>query len=170
MIIIQNEWPNNREHCVKLLAFGCKVLATCHSLGIVPILTGSLAVFAYTRDQTMMVNDIDLACSELAFPKISHRLGGQGIRSVLKEWHVLQLHRDGLKVEFDAVEHWLTGLPDDQDQLQINGIAFRLVGLSGLKELYQRGLTATDGKDDAIQRAKHLAIMKKYQALCAVKG
>lgn len=45
----------------------------------------------------MEVDDIDLACSELEFPRIIGALDANGIAHELKDWHVLQALRDDLK-------------------------------------------------------------------------
>jgi len=131
----------------------------------VPVLNGSLAVFGYTQNQGMKINDIDLACSELEFPRLGRALDAKGIASELKDWHVLQARRDDLKVEFDSIEYWMTDLPEDYDTLMIEGYAFKVVGLFSLRELYRRGLEATASQSDEVNRAKYLAIAEKYEAL-----
>jgi hypothetical protein len=168
MIVIRNERPKNREHFSRLFAFCQEVVAVCHDLDITPILTGSLAVFGYTRNQAMSVDDIDLACSELEFPKLSLALASNGIAHEVKIWHVLQARKDGLKVEFDSIEHWMTDLPEDYDTLVIDGYAFKVVSVSSLKELYRRGLEAVADQSDEISRAKHAALTEKYALLCSV--
>jgi hypothetical protein len=117
----------------------------------------------------MRVNDIDLACSEREFPRLGRALSAQGIVHKLKEWHVLQAHRGDLKVEFDSIEYWMAGLAGDYDTLVIDGYAFRVVGLSSLKELYRRGLEATASQSDEANQVKHAAIAEKYEALCSVQ-
>jgi hypothetical protein len=112
MIEIRNERPKNRAHFSRLLEFCKEILSVCNDLGIAPILSGSLAVFAYTRNQAIRVNDIDLACSERDFPRLSRALGERGIAYELKAWHVLQARRDDLKVEFDSLEYWMAGLSE----------------------------------------------------------
>ena len=66
------------------------------------------------------------------------------------------------------MEHWLADLPEDNETLMIDGTMFEVVGLSGLRELYRRGLEATSSESDEAERAKHLAIAEKYEALCSV--
>ncbi len=166
MIEIRNERPKNSEHFARLLAFCQEVMAICHDLDIVPVLSGSLAVFGYTRNPALRVNDVDLACSERDFPRLGQALAARGIPHQVKAWHVLQARQDDLKVEFDAMEYWMAGLPEDYDRLVIGGCAFNVVGLSSLRELYRRGLEAT-AKDEA-NRAKHAAIAAKYEALCSM--
>ena len=168
MIEIRKEDLENREHFSRLLEFCKEVIAICSDLGITPVLSGSLAVFGYTQSQAMRVNDIDLACSELEFPRLSRALDAKGIAHELREWHVLQALKDDLKVEFDSMEHWLADLPEDNETLMIDGTMFEVVGLSGLRELYRRGLEATSSESDEAERAKHLAIAEKYEALCSV--
>src|SRR3954464_10853003 len=111
MIVIQNERPQNSEHFSRLLAFYRDIVPVCQNLHIPPLLTGSLAVFAYTRNQSLRVNDLDLACPDLVFPRFRDALTAQGLAVEVKAWHVLQVRRDGLKVEFDSLEHWFAGVP-----------------------------------------------------------
>ena len=159
------EQVGNGEHVSRLLAFCREVMAVCTELGIAPVLSGSLAVFGYTQDGTMEIHDIDLACSALEFPRLQCALGAQGIHSELRPWHVLQALRDDLKVEFDSMEYWLADLPGEYQTLVVDGVRFKVMGLSGLRELYRRGLEATCGE---VEGEKHLAIAEKYEALCAV--
>ena len=140
-------------------------MGICNELGIAPVLNGSLAVFGYTKGRAISVNDIDLACSEREFPRLAHALEANGIAHVLMAWHVLQARRDDLKVEFDSLDYWLKGLPEDLAMLKIDGHAFKVVSLSSLRELYRRGFEATAGHGDDIQRAKHAAIATKYEML-----
>ena len=65
---------------------------------------GTLAVFAYTKNQNINVNDIDFACSETNFPRIISVLEERSISHRLKEWHMLQILKDDLKVELDSIE------------------------------------------------------------------
>jgi hypothetical protein len=169
MIEIQNERPKNPEHFSNLLAFCKEVVAICSDLDIIPVLNGSLAVFGYTQSQVMRVNDIDLACSELEFPRLSRALDTHGITHELKQWHVLQTYRDALKVEFDSMEYWMTDLPANYDTLVIDGYAFKVVRLASLKELYRRGLQATAQLSNEHEQAKYVAIAQKYEALCSVQ-
>ncbi len=157
----------NREHVSELLEFCREILAVCSDLDLAPVLSGSLAVFAYTRAQGMSVHDIDLACSEHQFARLGRALESKGIAHKAREWHVLQAHRDNLKVEFDSIEYWMADLPQDHGTLVVDGITFTVVSLSNLRELYRRGLEATAGDEDNV--AKHQAIATKYEALLSVQ-
>lgn len=168
MITITNERPQNTAHCSNLLALYHEILPVCQSLRLTPLLTGSLAVFGYTRNQLLRVNDIDLACPESAFPRLSDALAAHGMKSEVKDWHVLQVRRGELKIEFDSLEYWFAGVSTDYDTLVIDDYVFNIVTLSSLQELYRRGLVELARQRDADKRAKYTAIAEKYALLCAV--
>ena len=165
MIELRNEHPKNKAHFTRLLEFCQEIVAICNDLDIAPVLNGSLAVFGYTKSRALSVNDIDLACSELEFPRLSRALAAKGIAHAVKDWHVLQARREDLKVEFDSMEYWLAGLPNDYVTLMIGGHAFKVVSLPGLRELYRRGVEATARRGDAAQADKYAAIALKYRLL-----
>lgn len=168
MIAIRDERPRNGAHCARLLALYRDILPVCQDLHITPLLAGSLAVFAYTRSQRLRINDIDLACSETAFPRLGRALAVRGLASEVKTWHVLQVRQADLKVEFDSIEHWFAGVPTDCDTLVIGECIFNVVGLSSLREMYRRGLEAVARRRDTASRAKYASIAEKYALLCAV--
>jgi len=116
----------------------------------------------------MAVHDVDLACSEREFPRLGRALRAKGIVHELRPWHVLQARKHNLKVEFASMEHWMVDLPEGCDTVMIGGCVFKMVSLPGLRELYRRGLEATACQDDEGNRAKHVAIAKKYTALCSL--
>lgn len=75
----------------------------------------------------MVVDDIDLACSEIDFSRLSRALSAIGIAHTVKEWHTQQAREDNLKVEFDSMEHWMVDLPDEYDTLLIDRRAFKVI-------------------------------------------
>jgi hypothetical protein len=160
--------PRNADHVRRLLDFAPDVLAVCDDLGIEPILDSSLAVFAYTREPSLEVHDIDLACPEADFPRLQESLEARGIECRSKPWHVLQAHRNGLKIDFGASEHWNQDLPEDTECVRVGDLTFRAVSLGALRELYRRGLADTEGKSDAASVAKHASYTEKLQLLMAV--
>ena len=143
-IIVLRGLPDNAWHFERLLGLCGEVLEVCGDLGIEPRLSGSLAVFAYTGDHALEVHDIDLACSEAEFPRLLDAARERGLEVVAKPWHVLQIHRDGLKVEFDAIEYWFRGLPADTVELAVGGLHIPMVRLDVLRALYERGVAAPD--------------------------
>jgi hypothetical protein len=113
--------PANPRHFGRLMAFAREVLEVCAELGIEPIVSGSLAVFAYTENPTIEVHDVDLSCSESDFPRLRRALEGRDIDCRLKSWHVLQAVRDGLKIEFDSAECWMRNVPERYETVRVGG-------------------------------------------------
>ena len=153
------------ERLFRLFSFADDVLEVCDALGIEPILDGSLAVHAYTRDPAISVHDIDFSCPESEFPRLRRALEANGIACEIRDWHVLQARRDDLKVEFGATEVWLQDIAGPYEALRIGERAVRMVNREALRELYQRGFDAT--RNDESQRQKHAAIAVKLRALDA---
>src|SRR5262245_55439174 len=135
-MITLNHFPKNKDKFVRLIAFFKEVLDICNDLDIIPILNGSLAVFAYTENQEMNINDVDLSCSETEFPRIMNVLEERNISYKLRAWHVLQILKDDLKIEFDSMEYWYKDLPMDCETLQLNGYKINMLSLNSLKEFY----------------------------------
>lgn len=80
---------------------------------------------------------------------------------------MLQARRDGLKIEFGAVEHWNRDIPDRYVPMRIAGIEFRVMHFDGLREQYRRGVENTaEGAVDS-DPAKHQAMIEKLQLLDA---
>ena len=168
-MIVLDYFPKNKDRFLRLIEFCKEVLDICSDLGLSPILNGSLAVFAYTKDRTMMVNDVDLACSEKEFPKIISVLEERSIRYKLKEWHVLQIWKDDLKVELDSLEYWYKDLSTVGETLQIDNHRINMVSLKNLQEFYQRGMKETAAKMEDNERRKYEALKGKYETLEKVK-
>jgi hypothetical protein len=168
-MIVLDYVPKNKDRFLRLIEFCKEVLDICSDLGLSPILNGSLAVFAYTKDRNMIVNDVDLACSEKEFPKIISALEERSIRYKLKEWHVLQIWKDDLKVELDSLEYWYKDLSMVGEILQIDNHRINMVRLKNLKEFYQRGMKDTADKMEDNERRKYEALKGKYETLEKVK-
>lgn len=157
--------PRNREHFEKLMAFAREVVAACDEAGVEPVLDGGLAVFAYTRDPNLEVRDVDFGCPESDFPRLERALQRRGIFVEITSWHVLQARRDGLKIEFGAVEHWNRDIPDHPEPMKIAGIAFRVMHVDGLREQYRHGAeNMAEGAVDS-DPVRHRAISEKLELL-----
>ena len=161
--------PGNEQHFSRLMAFARDMLSVCDDIGLVPFLDGSLAVFAYTQDAGMDVHDLDLNCSEAWFPRLLQALESQGFDAKVTDWHVLQVRRDGLKVEFGATEYWMQEIPDAPETARIGDIRLAMVSLDDLRKLYRRGLVATSETGADQDAPKHRAIAKKLRLLDAVR-
>ena len=164
-MLILKSLPKNPDRFLKLIKFTGEILQISHKLDIEPVLTGSLAVFAYTQDKNIQVNDIDLSCKESDFPKIIKYLQNLCIDYKLKEWHVLQIIRDDLKVDFDSLEYWMSDMPENHEILDTGFFRIKMVCFDYLKQLYRRGLDDTAQTRDPISKMKHEIIRQKYEAL-----
>jgi hypothetical protein len=164
-MIVLDFFPKNQDKFLRLIEFCKVVLDVCHDLGISPILNGSLAVFAYTKNQELNIHDVDLACSEREFPGIIAALEERGINYKLKEWHVLQILKEDMKVELDSIEYWYKGLSMLGETLQIDSYKINMLNLKSLKELYRRGMNETADKTEEEDRIKYEALKVKYEAL-----
>jgi len=169
-MILLNSFPKNMDKFPRLIEFCKEVLDICRDLDISPILEGSLAVFAYTGNQDLSVNDVDFACSEKEFPKIIAALETRSIGYKLKEWHVLQVWKEDLKVELDSIEYWYKGLSLVAETLQIGDHKINMLNLNSLKEFYRRGMKDTVNKTEENERRKYEGLRVKYEALEKVKG
>ncbi len=157
--------PKNRKHFSRLMSFAQEVLGIRDEVGITPVLSASLAVFAYTQDPAMEVHDVDLSCSESHFARLRQVLEERGIDCGITIWHVLQARRTDLKVEFDATEYWMHDISEHVERARIANIEFRIVGMDGLRELYRKGLVETADKVDDNSQIKHRAIREKLRSL-----
>lgn len=151
------------ERLQRLLAFANEVLDVCDELGIDPILDGSLAVRIHTQDAAITVRDVDLNCSEADFHELKSAMKSKAIDCKIRPWRVLQVRRDGLKIEFGAIEYWMQGINGPFETVTIGKHRVRMVNREALRELYQRGFDATI--DDPEQREKHEATASKLTIL-----
>jgi pyruvate-formate lyase-activating enzyme len=168
MITLRNFSQNARF--VRLIEFLKEVLDICSKLEIALVLEGSLAIFAYTEDQGMNVNDADLFCSETEFARIIPVLEERGIDYKMREWHVLQVIRDDLKVEFDSVEYWYKDLPVECEILLVDNYKVNMLGLNSLIEFYRKGMNDRVGKTDENEKTKYEALKLKFEMLEKIKG
>jgi hypothetical protein len=169
-MITLSHFPKDKEKFVRLIEFFKEILDICGELNINPVLNGSLAVFAYTANPEMDVNDVDLACSETEFPRISRALEERGIAYKLREWHVLQIFRNNLKVELDSVEYWYKDLPMDHETLQVDNYQVSMLGLNSLREFYRQGIKDRVEKTGENEKMKYEALKLKFEALEKIKG
>lgn len=162
MIVIDG-FPKNRGKFLKLIEFLKQLIEVCNELGIKPVLNASLAVFVYTKNTEMDVNDIDLLIPESQFSNIIRLLESKGIEYQLKEWHVLRVLKDDLKIEFDSIDYWPKEwgivLPDNLERVMIHGIAIDILDLPSLTHTYKVGVEKKSSKSDDYQK-KHDALSK----------
>ncbi len=133
------ESPSNKKEFIKLKEFSKTILKICNEQNITPILYGSLAVFFYTQNRKMKVNDIDFLVSEKDLKKIIKVLEKRKIKyNYDSKWHVLQIVKKSLKIEFDSMDFWQKNLPEKYHELDFYGIKIQILSLNSLKEVYKK--------------------------------
>lgn len=164
-MIVLLGFPKNKEKFVKLTKFFEELLDICNSLHITPILDGSFAVFAYTGDQNMDVHDIDASIPESDFPRLIKIFEERGISYEVKEWHVLQVLKDDLKIELGAAKHWLKELPTQLEILEIDGYKINMLTLKRLKEFYRQAMEDRSRAKNPGDKVKYERLKEKYDML-----
>jgi len=59
-MLIINNFPSNKELFIRLIDFCKEIIDICDKQNIKPIIYGNLAVFVYTKNSKMNINDIDM--------------------------------------------------------------------------------------------------------------
>jgi hypothetical protein len=154
--------PANKAQFIKLVEFCKDILDICNKLKIKPIIYGSLAVFVYTQNNKMDINDIDLLIPEKAFAKIIEALKARKIKYNHDEkWHTLQIFKEDLKIELDSIDFWQKDMPRDFENLDLYGKVVEILSLNTLKKVYKK---ASEISQDNPQGNK-----KKYEMLNILK-
>ncbi len=91
----------------ELINFGKEIVALCNKLNIMPVVHGSLAVYYYyTKDKNMEIHDIDFLVPDRCYDKVIKIVKSKKIsHKNIKEWHVLQIFKNRLKIEIDSIEY-----------------------------------------------------------------
>jgi hypothetical protein len=166
MLLTLDGYPKNKAKFVRLIEFFKHIMDICRDLNITPVLNGSLAVFAYIGNQEMKVNDVDLSCSEADFPRIIKSLEEKGINYHLRDYHVLQVLEDDLKIDFDSAGYWLSDLPLNYTKLHVDDQQIKMLALDSLIAFYKRGMEDKEAKTG--ERMKYKALKEKYELLQSV--
>ena len=162
MLSIKN-FPSNKEPFIRLVDFCKEIIDIYDDQNIEPIVYGSLAVFVYTKNPKMNVNDIDMLIGEKDFAKIIKVLKERKIKYNHDEtWHVLQILKDDLKIEFDSIEFWQKDLPQDSQELDFYGKTIKILSLDTLKNIYK--------KASEVSQDNPLGNKKKFEALNKIGG
>ncbi len=157
MLSIKN-LPSNKELFVRLVDFLKEIIDICDEQNVEPIVYGSLAVFVYTKNSKMNVNDIDMLIREKDFAKIIKVLKERKITYIHDEkWCVLQILKDDLKIEFDSIDFWQKNLPRDSQELDFYGKTLKILSLNTLKNIYK--------KASEVSQDNPLENKKKFEAL-----
>lgn len=165
LMVILNDSPKNKDKYIRLIGFFEEILKICNELSIVPIVDGSLAVFAHTKSQNLEINDIDVSVPEDKFPVLIKIFEERKINYKPKEYHVLQVLKEDLKIEFGSQEYWLKNLPLDLETLQIGEIAVKVLSLDSLTRLYELAMRDRAKKLNPSDDVKYLRLKSKLDLL-----
>lgn len=155
-------FPENKKHFTKLLEFGKEILEVCAEVKIKPILYGSLACFAFLKDNKMKVNDIDFLIREKDFPKLIKKFSELKIKhSYSEEWHVLQVFSGKMKIEFDSRDFWQKSLKEEYIEMDFGRFKTKAVSLKSLKGIYKRASKLSKDNPEGNR--------KKFEMLDALK-
>lgn len=161
--------PHNNIFFARLLVFFKEILDICNDLDISPILVGSVAVLAYTKDPAIDVYDVDLAIPEAEYARITKIFEEKSIEYKLRNHHVLQAKRGDLKVELDSIEYWFRSIPLDCDTVQVDEHRVQILGLPSLTKFYAQGMEDRLKKSaDPNERAKFEALRAKHTLLTSL--
>jgi hypothetical protein len=167
--MVLQHYPHNKGFFSKLLVFFKEILDICNDLDISPILVGSLAVFAYTKNPMIDVNDIDLAVGESEYARITKISEGKNIEYKIRNYRVLQAKRGDLKIELDSIEYWFKDIPLDSETLQIDEYKIQILSLPSLTKFYAQGMEDRLKKSaDAIEKSKYEALKAKHSLLTSL--
>ena len=162
-MITLKKLPENTDKFQRLLVFFEEVLRICREIDVMPILDGSLAVFLYTN-APISVNDIDLSCLEILFPKILKAALRNGYLAEIKEWHVLQIRKNDTKIEFGDTDFWYPGVDVvSSDYLEVGEETVGVLRLSSLVEFYRIGVENL--RKDPTKSDKYNDIKSKFELL-----
>ena len=168
--MVLQHYPHNKEFFTRLLAFFKEILGICNDLEITPILDGSLAVFVYTRNPNIVVNDIDVSVPEAEYSRVAKILEQRKIEYKIRNYHVLQVKREDLKIELGSAEYWLKNIPLDYETLQIDEYKVPMLSLPSLTKFYEQGMIDRLKKSaNPKERLKYDALKAKYELLTSLQ-
>lgn len=145
--------PKNRDYFEKLLSLSKVLFDICEKHNIQPIVYGSLAYVFFTQDEKIEINDIDLLVPEEVFPIIIEEIKKQkGLSYQETNYNSLKVFQNNVKITFDSIKHYYSGLPENFIEISINNFPFKIINLEALKEIYIRGRNNIPVKKDAYQK------------------
>ncbi len=142
-------YPKNKGFFLKLAEFGkeCQIISTAN--GFEPVIYGSVAYLFYTKDASIEVNDIDFLVPEAALDVLAGEFTRQGLKYETTTYHSLKVFKNGVKISFDSIEHYLHGISELAYTVKIEGENFKVLNPESLKKVYKQGAENIPFKKDA---------------------
>ncbi len=147
----------------KLLAFGKTISSVCEKVNVAPITYGSLAYAAYTRDDDMVVSDIDFLIPESKFQEIIAELQkDKQFKNELTPFHTIKVYKDDLLIELDSIECYLKNVFADSAEFKINNNNFNILNIDSLIKMYKTGfeVSITSKKKEYLKKLNNLIKVK----------
>lgn len=150
-------YPKNKSEYVRLLKFGEEIIQICKDVGVNPIVYGSLAYFAYTKDSKIKINDIDFLVPENSYKKIMKILDSKKIKyNWDPKWPILQVFKGKLLIELDPIDDWPKKVVKSSQEFEFNGLKLNVVSLDLIKKSYDLGLEKSSTPEKYVEKAKNL--------------
>lgn len=155
-----NIYPKNKEHFKKLIPFAQKILSLCNNEGISPVIYGSFAHFAHTKDKNMNVNDIDFMVPKEELKKIERLLKRDKInftRCSPNDYSMIA-KKGKLIVELDELEGLhKPNYKNNFEECDFYGQRVKIYTIEQLEEIYITAFAeAVKTKEKVINRIKSL--------------
>lgn len=156
-------YPKNKQHFIRLLEFGQEIIWLFEKNDYAPIVYGSLAMFIYTKNKEMLVEDIDILVPENRLTDIFNLLRTKEYScKYIKKWHLIQVFEDDLKIEIDSIDYWHENMPIDFEWVKWRDFKFNILSLESLIDVYHRA-----GK---IEENNSVDYQIKYRELVEIKN
>ncbi|MGM5481705.1 MAG: hypothetical protein ACQESE_04835 [Nanobdellota archaeon] len=131
--------PANEEYFKRLIEFSKEIFALCADHDIKYVVYGSFALFHYTRNTSLKVNDIDMMIEERDFPRLKTLVEKRGYSAVISD-DELHIRNGNLLIEVDS---WNLGNEGLTGRIETNvvstyGMNITLVSLDTLELIYAK--------------------------------
>lgn len=134
-------YPRNKIKYVGLIKFFRNVISICEKSKIKLILYGSLAIFSYTKNKTMKINDIDFLVKEKDLEELISIFKLSKIKyKYSRKWHVIQIFNNKLKIEFDSIDFWQKDLDLRTNKLKFKGFKTNVLNKKSLEKVYLKAI------------------------------
>ncbi len=159
--LVIDTYPTNKEHYLKLLAFAKEVVEKLRAEGIGPVLWGGLAYFAYSRDESYNVSDMDLLIPEKQLSLALRTLKeSPWTVDYIDGWDSIVVRKSQLRVELDPLERYCKSRDFALASFPSLSLSIPIVSLDELVAIYKRAAERSEDKPEA-HRAKWERLKRK---------
>ncbi|MEK6886243.1 MAG: hypothetical protein AABW88_00240 [Nanoarchaeota archaeon] len=157
-----NIYPKNKKHFIKLKSFCKEIIETLNKTKINPVAWGGLVYFAYTKDKSFVIHDIDLLIPDKSLKKAMKLLKENKAKyKYISDWHYIAISKGNLRIDLDPLE-WYCKKSKKFNKLDFNGLEINAVNLKDLINIYERA--SKRSKDKPGQHKKRLEELRRIKA------